>query len=147
MLQSKLYGAVILVSFRNFAQEMRFQNEELTTRFADLKKNTLKVEVQGPSVIKGVPGRKERLTVCHLDNLIMLNVSPALGKSDPLNCYHYLRASTNPQKALADLIDAIVKQLKLTQASVVVDRLELMTALFGPEETLKFIKVIKHQGT
>ena len=76
----------------------------------------------------------------------MVNVSPVLGKSDPLNCYNYLRASTNPQKALADIIDAIVKQLKLTQASVVVDRLELMTALFGPEETLKFIKVIKHQG-
>ena len=76
----------------------------------------------------------------------MVNVSPVLGKSDPLNCYNHLRASTNPQTALADIIDAIVKQLKLTQTSVVVDRLELMTALFGPEETLKFIKVIKHQG-
>ena len=125
---------------------MRFQNDELTTRFAELKKNTLKVEVQGPSVIKGVPGRKERLTVCHLDNLIMVNVSPVLGKSDPLNCYNYLRASANPQRALVDIIDEIVKQLKLTQTSIVVDRLELMTALFGPEETLKFIKVIKHQG-
>ena len=91
-----------------------------------------------------MPGRKERLNVCHQDNLILINVYPVLGKSDPLNCYHFLRAHSNPQKALGDIIDAIVKQLKLTQASVVVDRLELMTALFGPEETLKFIKTVKH---
>ena len=96
LLQSKLYGAVILISFRNFTQEMKFQNDEMSNRFAELSKNTLKVEVQGPSLIKGVPGRKERLTVCHLDNLILINASPVLGKSDPLNCYHFLRASSNP---------------------------------------------------
>lgn len=93
---------------------MRFQNGELAEKFADITKNTIKVEVEGPSTIKGVPGRKERLTVCHLDNLFLINVSPVLSKADPLNCYHYLRASTSPQSALSDLLDAIVKQLKLS---------------------------------
>ena len=45
LLQSNLYGAVILVSFRNFAQEMRFQNGELSEKFAEIAKNTLKIEV------------------------------------------------------------------------------------------------------
>jgi len=41
------------------------------------------------------------------------------------------------------LIDAITNKLKLTQASIVIDRMELLTSLLGPEETLKFVKMIK----
>ena len=50
---------------------------------------------------------------------------------------------TGKGRAINSLIDAICNKLKLTQAGVVIDRLEILTSLIGAEDTLKLIKTIK----
>jgi hypothetical protein len=35
LLQSKLYGQVILLSFRKYGQDLRFENEELSTKYSE----------------------------------------------------------------------------------------------------------------
>ena len=45
LLQSKLYGAVVLLSFRNFDTDMQFRASDLSDKFADIKKSPIKVEV------------------------------------------------------------------------------------------------------
>jgi hypothetical protein len=45
---------------------------------------------------------------------------------------------------LKDLLDAIAAKLKLTQAGVIIDRMEIMTSLIGSDDTLKLVKMIKH---
>ena len=96
LLLSKLYGTVILLSFRNFSQHLKFESEELNLKFSKvvLQANTIKVEIEGPPiVIPGVdakmPGKRERFTVCHLDNLVLVNLCPSLSgtRSDPTSCY------------------------------------------------------------
>lgn len=94
-----------------------------------------------------MPGRREKLTICNGDNLVVVNLCPTLGssKSEQTNCYQYFR--TNPNAAaFKSLLDAVTSKLKLTQAGVVVDRIELLTSLLGPDETLKFVKLVKHTG-
>ena len=147
LLQSKLYGAVVLLSFRNIDSDLQFRAQDLSEKFAAIKKSPIKVEVQCPSTIKGVPGRKERLTVFHKENLILVNLQPCFSKNDQTSCYHFLRGAANKPQALTDLLVSITKQLKLTQASLVIDRLEYMTSLFGQQDTLKFIKLAKHQSS
>ena len=75
LLSSKLYGSVILISFRNFRTELAFQSSELREKFSkeELASNSIKVEVQGPSKFEGIPGRKERLSIIQVDNLIIVN--------------------------------------------------------------------------
>ena len=50
LLKSQLYGAVVLVSFRNYAREVHFESEELTQKYAPdvLVKNTVRVEMTQP---------------------------------------------------------------------------------------------------
>ena len=64
--------------------------------------------------MKGVPGRKERVSICHLDNLIFVNLSPCLGRTDTTSCYDFLRGQKDPQLTLKEMLSAITKQLKLT---------------------------------
>ena len=100
-----------------------------------------------PGVDAKMPGKRERFTICHLDNLVLVNLCPSLSgsRSDPTSCYQYFRTlQSNRAKALKDLLDAIAAKLKLTQAGVVIDRMELMTSLIGSDDTLKLVKMIKH---
>ena len=132
-MQSKLYGHVVLFSFRNYARDVRFVNCELATKLAPeaLARSTIKVEVEGPPLMKGVPGRKECVPVCHLDNLIVVNLSPCLSRTDTTSCYDFIRGQKEPQTTLKALLAGITKQLKLTQMALVIDRVELMAALIG----------------
>ena len=129
---------------------MRFNNGELQTKFdkANLASNTLKIEVQGPppANMPSLPGRKERLTVCHVDNLILLNLSPCLGRADPTSLYDFVRSQPAPHQALDKIIQAVIGQLKLSQVGVVIDRVELLTSLLGAPETLKLLKSLKYQN-
>jgi len=109
LLSSKLYGAVIVISFRNYEQELRFDKQEFQTKFSGraLAQNLEKIEVSGAPVIhKGftLPGKKEKISVCHIDNFILVNVSPCLSKTDPTSVYSYLRSQTRPADALLDLV-------------------------------------------
>ena len=79
-----------------------------------------------------MPGRKERLTVCHVDNLILLNLSPCLGRADPTSIYDFVRSQTKPHEAIEKILHAVIEQLGLTQVGVIIDRLELLTCLVGP---------------
>ena len=47
---------MILLSFRNFGLDLRFENEELSTKFSKvvLQANTVKVEIEGAPV--AIPG-------------------------------------------------------------------------------------------
>lgn len=45
---------------------------------------------------------------------------------------------------MKELLDAIAAKLKLTQAGVIIDRMEIMTSLIGSDDTLKLVKMIKH---
>ena len=148
LLSSKLYGPVILLSFRNYARDVRFVNADFKAKFAlaNLAKNKVTVEVAGPSLMKGVPGRKERLSVCQVDNLIFVNLAPCLSRADTTSVYDYMRSQTNPAQTLRELLHAIVAKLSLTQVGLVVDRVELMAALLGAQETLKFVKTVKHSA-
>ena len=64
----------------------------------------MKIEVEGPPLMKGLPGRKERLTICKVDNLILLNMSPCLSRNDETSLYDYVRSQSNPVKCLRDII-------------------------------------------
>lgn len=111
LVQSRLYGPVILLSFRNYARDMRFSNQELQTKFdmANMARNTIKVEVEGPPLMKGLPGRKEKLSVCKVDNLILLNLSPCLGRTaDPTSIYDFVRSQTQPQQTILEIIQAVI---------------------------------------
>lgn len=93
-----------------------------------------------------LPGRKERLTVCHVDNLILLNLSPCLGRGDATSIYDFVRSQPAPHKAIQQILQGIISQLKLSQVGVVIDRVELLTCLLGPQETLKLVKSLKQQA-
>ena len=95
LLQSKLYGAVVLLCFRNFEKDMCFKAQDIAEKFNEIKKKAVKVEVQGPSTIKGVPGRKERLTIYHQENFILVNLWPCFSKRDDTSCYHFLKSANN----------------------------------------------------
>ena len=106
-----------MLSFRDFGRDVHFLNEELKTKFsyANLAKSTIKVEVTcGPPLMPGLPGKKERLTVCKLDNLIVLNLSPCLSRTDPTSLYDFVRGQADPAKTLKDVIQATVSQLALS---------------------------------
>ena len=70
--------------------------------------------MQGPSKDMGngikLPGRREKINVCHIDNLILVNLQPCLGKADTTNIYSWLRAQPAPYQALLDLVREIIKQ-------------------------------------
>ena len=93
-----------------------------------------------------LPGRKERLSVCHVDNLILLNLSPCLGRADPTSIYDYIRSQPAPHQALEKILQAIIAKLNLSQVGVVIDRVELLICLLGPQETMKLLKSLKHQA-
>lgn len=148
LLASKLYGSVIVVSFRN-PNDLKFDNPETQSKFSNLRQATFPIELVGPKVqIPGtdqfMPGKRERFQAMNVENLIVLNVSPTLSRSDASSCYHHFRA-LNEHKAAAfkSLIDAVVAKLKLVQVGVVIDRLEILVSLIGAEETLKLVKMIK----
>ena len=99
LLQSKLYGPVILLSFREFSRDVRFVSQELAERFSaeNMARNTIKVEVAaGPPLMAGLPPRKERVNVCHVENLILVNLSPCLGRSDQTSVYDFVRSQAKP---------------------------------------------------
>ena len=142
LLSSKLYGQVILINFRNLRTELSFQSQELREKFSyeSLSQSCIKVDMKGPSKIAGLPGRPEKVNIIHADNLIIIDCHPILSKQgDPLTCYDFIRDSPQPEKTLFDLIQAVISKLKLSQAGVVIDRVEVMAALLGTQETLKFI--------
>ena len=116
LLQSKLYGPVILFSFRSYERDVRYISQDLQTKFSkgNLAKNLLTIEVEGAPMAPGLPGRKERVKVCHCDNLIMLNLSPCLSRSDATSIYDLVRSAKNPYQSLMSIIQAIIKQLSLT---------------------------------
>lgn len=53
-MQSKLYGTVILLSFRNTRKDLKFEAAELNAKAAALPKSTIQVELEGPKV--AIPG-------------------------------------------------------------------------------------------
>jgi len=65
-----------------------------------MSKNMLKIEVEGPPIAPGLPGRKERLAVCHVDNLILVNLSPCMSRGDTTSVYDFVRGSKDPQDTL-----------------------------------------------
>ena len=143
----------MLLSFRNFGQDLRFESPELAAKCTKdaLSAGTLKIELEGPKIaIPGsdqlMPGRRERFSLGHAANLVVVNLCPSLGTSKAdTSLYPYFRQLTgNRAKVFKDLLDAIVTKLKLTQAGIVVDRLELLASLIGPDDTLKLIKMIRH---
>lgn len=93
-----------------------------------------------------LPGRKEKFNICRVDNLIIVNLHPCVGKADTTNLYPWIRSDLSPGSALLNLVKEITKQQKLSQAGVVVDRIELLASLLGTESTLKFIKEIRHSS-
>ena len=87
------------------------------------------------------------MPVLHSDNLIVLNVSPTLLSSSKSSAYTYLRNSKDPAQALFTLIQATMQTLKLkSQVGLIIDRLEMMVALCGPDKTLGFVKQVQNQG-
>lgn len=88
LLKSQLYGAVVLVNFRNYAKEVHFESEELAKTYAPevMAKHSVKVEMTngvgeekkiGDQIIK-MPPKKEMISVCHVENLVLINVCPTL---------------------------------------------------------------------
>ena len=85
MLQSKLYGCVVVLGFRP-RSELQFV--EVATKFANLWKSPESIEVAGtPQVIKGItmPARKEKLTIYRLANLVYIDLCPQLKKGTMYN--------------------------------------------------------------
>jgi hypothetical protein len=155
LLKSQLYGVVVLVNFRNYAKEVHFENEEIAQKYSPeiMAKNSIKVEMTQPGggeekkigdkIIK-MPPKKEMISVCHVENLVLLNVCPTLIQSAPKalpNCYQFLRSSQKPAQTLFTLINATLAKLKLkSQVGLVIDRLEMLTSLCGPDQALSFVK-------
>ena len=64
--------------------------------------------------MKGLPGRKERLKICQVDNLILLNLSPCLSRTDQTSIYDFVRSQAQPQQMLQEILQAIINQLNLS---------------------------------
>ena len=136
MASSKLYGDVILLSFRPVT-ELAFPRDE--TKLQGLQES--KIAVQGPKkVINGIslPGRKENLKCLKADNLTVIDLSPSLSKD---TTYAFIRAASDPVESLISLLDAALG--KSTQATLIVDKLELLSLLLTPPKTLLFLKRVK----
>jgi len=56
------------------------------------------------------------------------------------NAYGFLKGAMNPAQALISLLETIVSQLQLNQASVIIDSLEYLQMLCKPADTLKLIQ-------
>ena len=54
--------------------------------------------------MKGLPGRKERLKICQVDNLILLNLSPCLSRTDQTSIYDFVRSQAQPQQMLQEIL-------------------------------------------
>lgn len=81
--------------------------------------------------------------MCHAENLVLINVCPTLLSSTKSSAYSFLRANSDPAQALFNLIQASLATLKLkSQIGLVIDRLELMVALCGPDPTLEYVKQV-----
>ena len=64
--------------------------------------------------MKGLPGRKERLSICQVDNLILLNLKPCLSRTDPTSVFDFVRSQAQPQQVLQEILQAIINKLNLS---------------------------------
>ena len=67
---------------------------------AQMSKNLLRLEVEVTPMAPGLPARKERIAVCQVDNLILVNLSPCLSRSDQTSVYDLVRGAKKPQDTL-----------------------------------------------
>lgn len=88
-----------------------------------------------------MPARKENLKCYKAGNKTVIDLSPSFTKD---TTYHYVRSASDPAEALLSLIDAALN--KSTQATLLVDKLEILSLLLTPAKTLSFVKRIKQHA-
>ena len=64
-----------------------------------MSKNLLRLEVEGPPMAPGLPARKV-IAVCQVENLILVNLSPCLSRTDQTSVYDLVRSAKKPQDTL-----------------------------------------------
>jgi hypothetical protein len=74
-----------------------------------------------------MPGKKERLNYLKTESLAYLDLSPSLSKASTL--YAYLRLASDPAQSLISLLEQIID--KAPQATLIVDKLEMLVLLLG----------------